>query len=134
MCRIIFHGYVVFSCLYVDLLNAFVVLSGGGLQCIYVENMFVIVLLYIFCLHCRLSDCSCRSCLVVVTRLHSPINYTQEATRDRQMKYKKHERVDQSYKSICQQHRKKEFQAQLKLGFLKSLDRVSLVCFFNYKA
>ena len=96
MCRIIFHGYVVFSCLYVDLLNALVVLSGGGLQCIYVENMFVIVLLYIFCLHCRLSDCSCRSCLVVVTSLQPPINYTQEATRDRQMKYNKHEGVDQS--------------------------------------
>ena len=77
-------------------------LSGGGLQCIYVENMLVIVLLYIFCLHCRLSDCSCRSCLVVVTSLQPPINYTQEATRDRQMKYNKHERVDQSYKSICQ--------------------------------
>ena len=65
-----------------------------------------------------------------LTSLHSPINYTQEATRDRQMKYKKHERVDQSYKSICQQsERKKEFQAQL--GFLKSLDQVSLLCFVN---
>ena len=103
-------------------------LSSGGLQRIFVENI-VLFLLYIFC---RLSDCSCRSCLAVVTSLHSPINYTQEATRDRQMKYKKHERVDQSYKSICQQsERKKEFQAQLKLGFLKSLDQVSLLCLFN---
>ena len=129
MGRSIFHGYVVFSRLfYVDLLNALVSkLSSSGLQRIFVENIFVIFLLYIFC---RLSDCSCRSCLAVVTSLHSPINYTQEATRDRQMKYKKHERVDQSYKSICQQsERKKEFQAQL--GFLKSLDQVSLLCFVN---
>ena len=102
MCRIIFHGHVVFSCFYVDLLNALVLkLSGGGLQCIYVENIVVIFLLYIFCLRCRLSDCSCRSCLVVVTSLQPPINYTQEATRDRQMKYNKHEGVDQSHKSIC---------------------------------
>ena len=107
MCRSIFHVYVIFSRLfYVDLLNALVPkLSSGGLERIFVENIFVIFLLFIFC---RLSDCSCRSCLVVVTSLHSPINYTQEATRDRQMKYKKHERVDQSYKSICQQLRKKE--------------------------
>ena len=49
MCRIIFHGHVVFSCFYVDLLNALALkLSGGGLQCIYVENIFVIfVVVYI---------------------------------------------------------------------------------------